>query len=155
MDNKDKILRSLVQFFKYSLIGGLNVTIDVVMLNILSYATGITRGKMLFVFNIIAFCVYSICGYILNKKFTFKKTSEESAYFGYASVLFVSMILNSFMLVLLTSHNPLIHLMHHQRNIMKLNHLWLNISMLIGSIIIGIGAFLINKFYIFNKKKTC
>ena len=155
MNNKHKILQSLAQFIKYALVGSINIIIDVIILNILSYTTGITSGKMLFVFNIIAFSVYSICGYELNKKFTFRETSSEKAYFQYASVLFFSMILNSLMLILLTRRNPLIHLMHHHRNIMNLNHLWLNISMLIGSMIIGLIGFLINKFFVFNKKKTC
>jgi len=154
MNNKHQTIQSLVQFVKYALVGATNVIIDVIILNILSYTTGITHGKMLFVFNIIAFCIYSICGYNLNKKFTFSDTAPKKAYFQYSSVLFFSMILNSFMLVLLTSRNPLIHLMHHQRNIMKLNHLWLNISMLLGSMMIGVFGFLINKFFVFNKKKT-
>jgi len=155
MNNKHKTLQSLVQFIKYALVGAVNIIIDITILNILSYSTGITSGKMLFVFNIIAFSVYSFCGYQLNKKFTFKKTSSKKAYFQYASVLFFSMVLNSFMLVLLTSRNPLIHLMHHHRNIMRLNHIWLNISILIDSMIIGSLGFLINKFFVFNKKKTC
>jgi len=155
MDNEHKTKQSLTQFIKYSLVGGSNTLIDISVLNILSYTTGITHGKMLFTFNLIAFSIYSICGYNLNKKFTFRESSTKNAYFQYASVLFVTMILNSFILVLLTRRNPLIHLLHrHHRNIMHLNHLWLNISMIIGSIILGILGFLINKFFIFNKKKT-
>ena len=112
MNNKHKTLQSLTQFIKYALVGATNIIIDIIILNILSYTTGITNGKMLFVFNIIAFSVYSICSYKLNKKFTFRETSHKKAYFQYASVLFFSMILNSFMLILLTSHNPLIHHIH-------------------------------------------
>ena len=155
MNNKHKIMQSLAQFIKYALVGASNITIDIIILNILSYTTGITSGKMLFVFNIIAFSVYSICGYKLNKKFTFGETSCEKAYFQYASVLFFSMILNSFMLVLLTSNNPLIHHMPKHTNIHKLNHLWFNISILIDSMTIGLLGFLVNKFFVFNKKKTC
>lgn len=155
MNNKHKILQSLIQFIKYALVGSINIIIDVIILNILSYTTGITRGKMLFVFNLIAFSVYSVCGYALNKRFTFRETSSEKAYIQYASVLFFSMLLNSFMLVLLTSRNPLIHLVHKHRNIIKLNHLWFNICILIDSITIGFLGFLVNKFFVFNKKKTC
>ncbi len=77
MNNKNKTLNPLTQFIKYALVGAINIIIDIIILNILSYTTGITSGKMLFVFNIIAFCVYSICGYKLNKKFTFKETSHK------------------------------------------------------------------------------
>jgi len=154
MNNKNKKAQSLTQFIKYGIVGGSNTIIDIAVLNILSYTTGITHGKTLFLFNIIAFSIYSICGYNLNKKFTFKENATKNAYFQYASVLFITMILNSFILVHLTRRNPLIRLMHHHRNIVHLNHLWLNMSMIIGSIILGILGFLINKFFVFNKKKT-
>src|SRR5665647_742154 len=99
---------------------------------------------MLFVFNIIAFSVYSICGYNLNKKFTFSESSKDTSYFEYASVLLFALILNSCMLVILTSRNPLIHLLHNKSNIIKLNHLWVNICILIDSMTIGFLSFLIN-----------
>ena len=154
MKNKYKTLQSLTQFIKYALVGANNIIIDVIILNILSYTTGITSGKMLFVFNILAFCVYSLCGYELNKRFTFNETSHKKAYFQYASVLFFSMLLNSLMLILLTSHNPLINYMHSAADIVKLNHLWFNICILIDSMTIGLLGFLVNKFFVFNKKKT-
>lgn len=154
MNNKNKTLKSLAQFVKYSLVGATNIIIDIIILNILSYATGITSGKMLFVFNVIAFCVYSFCGYKLNNKFTFRGTSHKKAYFQYASVLFFSMILNSFMLIILTSHNPLIHHMHRGVNIMRLNHIWFNMCILIDSMTIGLLGFIVNKSFVFNKKKT-
>ncbi|WP_310889531.1 GtrA family protein [Clostridium estertheticum] len=154
MNNKNKMNQSLAQFIKYSVIGAFNTVIDIAVLNILSYITGITRGKFLFLFNFIAFLIYSICGYYLNKKFTFKENSAKNAYFQYASVQFVSMILNSFILVHLTHRNPLIHLLHHHRSMAHLNHLWLNISMLIGCTILGVFGFFINKFFVFNKKKA-
>jgi putative flippase GtrA len=156
MNNKHKKIQSLTQLIKYALVGSTNVIIDIIILNILSYSTGITRGKMLFVFNLIAFSVYSICSYKLNNKYTFRGsvTSHRKAYFQYASVLFISMILNSIMLYLLTRHNPLIHHLHRRINPMRLNHLWFNICILIDSVTIGSLGFLINKFFVFNKKKT-
>jgi len=158
MNNKIKKKQSLAQFINYSLVGVSNTIIEISILNLLSYITGITHGITLFLFNMIAFSVYSIFGYKLNKKFTFKdasrETSSEKAYFQYASVLFFIMILNSFLLVILTSRNPLIHLFHHQIHRMTLNHIWLNISMLINSIFLGVLGFILNKFFVFNKKKT-
>ncbi|MBU3093285.1 GtrA family protein [Clostridium sp. CM028] len=155
MNNKNKTLQSLSQFINYTLVGATNIIIEIIILNILSFTTGITHGKILFVFNIIAFSVYSISSYKLNKKFTFKETPQQKGYLQYASVLFFSMILNSSMLVLLTSRNPLISLLHYHSNIIHLNHLWFNICILIDSTIIGLLGFLINKFFVFNKKKTC
>jgi len=154
MNNKHKKVQSITQFIKYALVGGSNMIIEFTILNILSYTTGITSGKMIFVFNFIAFSIYSVCGYNLNKKFTFRETSPKKAYFQYASVLFVGMITNSLLLIVLTSHNPLINIMHHHGNIVKLNHLWFNICIIMGSMTLGLFGFLINKFFVFNKKKT-
>lgn len=154
MNNKNKTYKSLTQFIKYAFIGAINTIIDIFILNILSFSTGITHGKMLFVFNIIAFSVYSVCGYYLNKKFTFAENSCNSTYFEYASVLLFGMILNSCMLVILTSKNPLIHFFPTGVNIIKLNHLWFNICILTDSITIGFFGFLINKFFVFNENKT-
>ena len=155
MNNKHKTLKFIGELIKYALVGCTNVIIDILILNILSYTTGITNGKMLFVFNIIAFLVYSISGYILNKNFTFKEISRPKAYFQYASVLFFSMIFNTLLLVVLTSYNPLITLIPNEPNIVKLNHLWLSLAIITNSAVIGLLGFLINKFFVFNKKKTC
>lgn len=155
MNNKLNTLKSIAELIKYALVGSTNIIIDILIINILSYTTGITSGKMLFIFNIIAFSIYSVSGYILNKNFTFKGTSRPKAYIQYASVLFFSMIFNSILLVLLTSYNPLITLIPNEPDIIKLNHLWLSLSILINSVVIGLLGFLINKFFIFNKKKTC
>jgi len=157
MSNKHITLQNLVQLIRYSLVGASNIIIDIIIMNILSYSTGITRGKILFVFNCIAFSVYSICSYNLNKRFTFRGTSHKTSYFQYASVLFISMVLNSLMLIILTGHNPLFHHMHRLHivaNVVKLNHLWFNICILIDSITIGFLGFIVNKFFVFNKKKT-
>jgi putative flippase GtrA len=155
MNNKLNKLKFLGELIKYALVGCTNVIIDILILNILSYTTGITSGKTLFIFSIIAFLVYSISGYILNKNFTFKGISRPKAYLQYASVLFFSMIFNSLLLILLTSHNPLIALIPNEPNIVKLNHLWLSLSVVTNSAVIGLLGFLINKFFVFNKKKAC
>ena len=155
MNNKHKTLQSLTELIKYALVGSSNVVIDVTILNILSYTTGITSGIMLFIFNIISFLVYSFCSFYLNKKFTFRQTTSENAYFQYASVLFFSMLLNSLMLVILTSKNPLLAFMAKQTDIVSLNHLWMNMVILMDSMVIGFLGFLINKFFVFNKNKAC
>ncbi|MEK6266090.1 MAG: GtrA family protein [Clostridium sp.] len=155
MNNKLKTLKFIGELIKYALVGCTNVIIDILILNILSYTTGITSGKTLFVFNIIAFLVYSISGYMLNENFTFKGIARPKAYFQYASILFFSMIFNSLLLVVLTSYNPLIALIPNEPNIVRLNHLWLSLVILTNSAVIGLLGFLINKFFVFNKKKTC
>lgn len=141
--NKEKTQNNLLQFITYALIGGSNVLINLCVLNLLTFLTGIYSNILvLFLFEFIAFITYSISGYFLNKKFTFK--SNENSYLKYISVLGGSAILNSILFITINSHN-----------IFNLsNKLWLNLSKLTTSMIIGIITFLINKFFVFKNKTT-
>ncbi|WP_373898619.1 GtrA family protein [Haloimpatiens sp. FM7315] len=139
--NKNRTLNNLFQFITYALIGGSNELINLGILNFLAYITHIYSNKLaLFLFEFIAFIAYSINGYILNRKFTFK--SINSSYLKYAAVLGSSAIFNTLLFITLNSKNKF--------NISP--ELWLNISKLIASITIGIITFLINKFYVFKNK---
>lgn len=131
---------TLFELIKYASVGALNVLIDFIILEILMITTGIYKGVYLAVFNGISFIVYSINGYNLNKKFTFK--AQKSSYFKYASILFSTMLLNSFILSTLTLYNFL--------NLKPL--LWASIVKIIASMTTGLLNFIINKFFVFNKK---
>ncbi|MFD3157552.1 GtrA family protein [Haloimpatiens sp. FM7330] len=140
--NKENTLSNLMQFITYALVGGSNGLINLLIINILSRLTNIYSGKTLFLFDFIAFIAYSINGYFLNRKFTFK--SKDSSYFKYAGVLAISAIFNTMLFVTLTNNNIF--------NLSK--SIWLNISKLIASITIGIITFLVNKFFVFKKQTT-
>ncbi|WMJ82169.1 GtrA family protein [Clostridium sp. MB40-C1] len=136
--------KNIVQFITYALIGGSNLIINFAVLNILSNITNIYSGTntytkiMLSLFEFTAFILYSINGYLLNKKFTFK--TNNSSYIKYALVLGTSAFFNANLFIILTAHNvfnlPI--------------KLWFNLSKLTSSITIGIVTFLINKFFIFK-----
>ncbi|WP_396276425.1 GtrA family protein [Haloimpatiens lingqiaonensis] len=140
MDTK-KTFNNLLQFITYALIGGSNELINLGILNFLTYITGIYYNKLiLFIFEFISFIAYSINGYFLNKKFTFKV--KNSSYFKYASVLGTSAIFNTLLFITLNAHN-----------IFNLsNSLWLNLSKVIASMTIGIITFLVNKFFVFKNR---
>lgn len=142
---ESSIKNNLIQFITYALIGGSNVIINFIVLNTLSSITKIysatnTYTKLiLFSFEVIAFILYSINGYLLNRKFTFKYT--KSSYPKYALVLGISSFFNANLFILLTAHNTF-----------NFNaKLWFNISKLISSITIGVITFLVNKFFIFKE----
>lgn len=136
--------KGIKQFILYSIIGGSNFLIDLGILNILWHVTGIYQGFTNYIFKFISFCAYSTNGYYWNKRFTFKSDSKSNSYFKYASVLGVAMLINASILSIMTMNN-----------IFKVNpKLWANISSLTGSIITGIASFLINKFFIFEKKQS-
>ncbi|NFM25919.1 GtrA family protein [Clostridium sporogenes] len=128
-----------IEFIEYVSIGALNVIIDFSVLNLLWFFTGLYSGNINYLFKLISFSIYSINGYTLNKKFTFK--TKNSSYIQYASVIGIAAILNGIILSNLSSYNLL--------NISQV--IWSNISALIASMSTGILSFLINKFFIFKK----
>ncbi|NFV12898.1 GtrA family protein [Clostridium sp. FAM 1755] len=128
-----------IEFIKYVSIGVLNVIIDFSVLNLLWFFTGLYSGNINYLFKLISFSIYSINGYTLNKKFTFK--TKNSSYIQYASVIGIAAILNGIILSNLSSYNLL--------NVSQV--IWSNISALIASMSTGILSFLINKFFIFKK----
>ncbi|AJD30518.1 MULTISPECIES: GtrA family protein [Clostridium] len=130
---------SFIEFIKYASIGALNVLIDFLVLNLLWSFTGMYSGNINYLFKLISFSIYSINGYFLNKKFTFK--TKDSSYIQYASVIGIAAILNGIILSNLSSYNLL--------NVSQV--LWSNISELIASMGTGILSFLINKFFIFKR----
>ncbi|MCY6483784.1 GtrA family protein [Clostridium aestuarii] len=137
--------QNLVQFITYALVGGSNVLINFAIINILSSITNIYSATdtysraLLYLFDIAAFGAYSINGYLLNRKLTFK--SNKSSYLKYALVLGISAFFNTNIFVWLTGHNTFYLPIK----------LWFNLSKLIASITVGIVTFLINKFFIFKK----
>lgn len=137
-----KIPRSLIQLINYSLVGLSNMILDLLIVNILMKIFNTYNGPLLMVFNIISFLVYSLNGYVLNKKFTFK--SEEKSYLKYMIVLGGSVIIESPLFSLLTTFN-----------IFSLDKvLWANICKIISFTLGGVMCFLINKFLIFKDKKS-
>lgn len=131
---------TLIQFILYGTIGGLNVVLDFSFLNLMMYLTGIQKGFILFIFNVMSFFIYSTSGYFLNKKFTFKDNTSAS-YYKYISVLGFAMIINGIILSILSLHNLL--------SVSPL--IWANICKLIASITTGTVSFIVNKHYVFKK----
>lgn len=131
---------TLIQFIKYALIGGSNVIIDFGFLNIIMHVTGIHKGFMLLVFNILSFFIYSANGYFWNKKFTFKSHSKAS-YYGYIAVLGSAMLVNGLLLSVFSLHNLL--------NVSPV--LWANICKFAASLITGTASFILNKTVVFKK----
>lgn len=132
--------KSVLEFVKYAIVGTSNVIIDFSILNLLMYTTSVYKGGLLIIFNIISFAVYSVNGYLLNRKFTFK--SNDSSYFLYAAVLGSAMLINSYILYFLSINN-----------IMNINQvLWANAAKLFASVVSGVFSFLLSKNHIFKTK---
>lgn len=138
MINNFKNNKNIRQLLSYALVGTCNFILDITVLNLLMFIFKIYKGPILIIFNIFSFIMYSINGYFLNKKFTFK--SNQNSYLKYTSVLGIFMLINGVIFSFLSLYNIL--------NISQL--LWANISKSLASILSGFLAFWVNKFFVFN-----
>jgi putative flippase GtrA len=103
-------------------------------------STEIYKGNMLFLFQFVAFFAYSINGYFLNKKFTFKDGKRKNPYLAYIAVMGPAAMFSALLIRTLTLYN-----------IFNLSSsLWANIVIIFASISIGFISFLINKFLVFK-----
>lgn len=62
----------MIQFVKFGIVGGLNFTIDLGILNLLIYFSGITLGFYYSLFKALSFLIAVINSYVWNKYWTFK-----------------------------------------------------------------------------------
>lgn len=70
-------LRILYQFAKFFLVGGLNVLIDLGVLNLLIFLSGTGAGLLYSLFKGISFLVATVNSYFWNKYWTFKSTGGK------------------------------------------------------------------------------
>ncbi|HTL39697.1 MAG TPA: GtrA family protein [Methylomirabilota bacterium] len=80
------------QFWRYVTVGLLNTAIDFAVLNLLSAATGITKGNGLIPINIISFSVAIINSYFFNKYWSFDDKSFGDHGKKFSKFMLVSII---------------------------------------------------------------
>ena len=91
------------RFLKFSAVGAVNFLIDFSILNLLSFATGINKGIFAALFSAISFLIANLNSYFLNKKWTFKKDSENSNYKTFFAVSALGVAVNVFIIYIFTT----------------------------------------------------
>ncbi|MBU4223982.1 GtrA family protein [Patescibacteria group bacterium] len=87
-----KIIPVVYQVAKFVLVGGFNFLLDMGILNFLIFATGISTGLIQSGFKSASFFVAVINSYLLNKYWTFKRTTNESASKEFLQFIVVSLV---------------------------------------------------------------
>jgi len=81
----------VIQIIKFAVVGGVNTVVDLVVLNVLMFATGIASGIFYSVFKGVSFLVAVTNSYLMNKRWTFgsheKKVGKEFSRFLLISVV--------------------------------------------------------------------
>lgn len=89
------------------MVGSLGITIDFGLLNLMSWATGITRGSGLIPLNIVSFGAALVVSFYLNKHWTFKDESFTENFKKFNLFLIVSVIgttINTSIVTIFTTH---------------------------------------------------
>ena len=144
--DQDKLKLIIRQFVKFAIIGGINTAVDFGILNVLSWATGITSGNGLIPLNVISFSVAVINSYLLNKHWAFKDSASGEGGKKFSMFLLVSVIgviINTVVLrVVTTNIDPMFELSPQ---------LWLNVGKAAATVVSLIWNFLGYKFFVFKK----
>jgi len=91
------------RFLKFSAVGVVNFLIDLSILNLLSFATGINRGIFAAFFSAVSFLIANLNSYFWNKKWTFKKDGGNSSYKPFLAISILGVAVNVFVIYVLTT----------------------------------------------------
>ena len=131
----------LKQIAKFVLIGGFNTLIDLGVLNILIFTTGITSGLGFPLIKGTSFLVAISNSYFWNKRWTFH--SQKDVFLQFFTVSAVGFVLNvgvaSFVVNVITPQFELS------------KELWANIGGITGTLVVMTWNFLGYKFIVFKK----
>jgi len=140
--NKNK---TIFQIIKFSLVGVVNTAIDLGVLNILMFASGITSGIFYSIFKAISFTAAVINSYFMNKYWTFgaKKGEIEKEFSQFFLISIGGFIIN------VGSASIVVNLIP---NFLRVNpQLWGNVGALVGTFLGLAWNFLGYKFVVFRK----
>ena len=134
------------EFLRFCIVGFSNMAIDLGILNVLSYATGIYAGLGVVFLNIASFTVAVTNSYFWNKRWTFRHGSGMGAgeFSKFAAVNICGVVLNSGAVYIVTTFVGPLGGLHPQ--------LWLNIAKGIALPLSTAWNFFGTKFLIFTPK---
>ncbi|NQV00883.1 MAG: GtrA family protein [Parcubacteria group bacterium] len=143
---------TFIEIGRFVLVGGLNFLVDLGILNLLIFLTGIAFGGLYSVFKAISFAAAVINSYFLNKFWTFKASdaSDKSVkkigkeFFTFIIISLIGLGLNNLMASLIVNWaGP-------QWGISE--NLWANIGAITASFIAMFWNFMGYKFIVFREK---
>lgn len=144
-----KYVQLIKQLLKFGITGIINTGIDFVILNILTFLTGITQGYQLFGLNVASFSIATVNSYFLNKYWTFEARSKEKQAAQFSQFLAISIIgaiINSGIVAFFTTYiSPAFGLSPA---------IWVNVAKVFATFISLIWNFIGYKFIVFRRKTT-
>ncbi len=139
---------SIHQFRKFLFVGVANTLIDVLILNLLMFVTGIYKGDYLIIFNTISYSIGTCNSYILNKKWTFKDKSKSYSkqFTMFVTISLIGLGLNNVIIYGLTTYmSPAFGLGWV---------MWVNFAKIMGVGVVAMWNFIGYKILVFNLRST-
>lgn len=133
--------RNWKRFAKFCAVGFVNLAIDFLILNILSFIFGVHKGFDAAVLSSISFLFANSNSYFINKNWTFKDRNPKATYRMFLVVSLVGVVINASLVYFLTSHIA-------QSWFSDL--VWLNISKLFAIFLVAFFNYFCYKKYVFN-----
>ena len=139
------------QFFRFGLIGGMNTGVDLIILNILIFSTGLFEGTPYSIFKTISFVGAATFSYFMNKKWAFKDDSKEKAvrkFSQFFAVSIVGAVINVTVATLVVAYlKPTLG----SDFLFLSDKLWGSVGALFGTTIGLVWNFVGYKFFVFKK----
>lgn len=129
---------------RYLLIAVFNVTLNASIFNALILASGITRGRGIFVFTVISYAVATTNGFFWNKRWVFKHRTQSTmlTHALFWAITGGMALFGAAMIYVLTTWVGAPHPISE--------HVWANIALLLTLPITFAGNFLGNKYLVFR-----
>jgi len=134
------------QFLKFATVGVSNTLVDIGVLNLLMYLSGIYQGTFIIIFNVISVSLAIINSYFWNKYWTFGAKEEESKAQEFGTFVAVSLggaLINTLVVYSLTTFlDPAFGLG---------KELWANLAKILAIGLAWLWNFNGYKFFVFKK----
>lgn len=142
MQKQDVFNNAVVsQGVKFLLVGALNTFVDLAMLNLLIFLTGIASGLPFTIFKGISFLVAVSNSYLWNKHWTFR--SNKKVFLQFLMVATIGLFLN------VGAASFVVNVIGPQFGFK--NQLWANIGAAAGTLVVMAWNFAGYKFFVFRK----
>jgi putative flippase GtrA len=154
VDVKPSKIKTLInQFGKFFIVGIMNTSVDLIILNIETLLTGVTEGIGYSVQKGVSFLVAVTMSYFLNKNWTFGDSSKAEQGKKFSQFIFVSiigMIINiTVATVVVTYFKPIVNSFLNLTFLT--DQIWVSIGALCGTAVGLIWNFAGYKFWVFKK----
>jgi putative flippase GtrA len=134
-------MQVLRQIIKFVIVGGFNTLVDLAVLNLLIFLTGVASGTPFIFFKAASFLVAVLNSYFWNRRWTFR--SDKPAFIQFFAVSTIGLLLN------VGAASFLVNILGPQLGLSA--KIWANVGAVGGTLVVMTWNFLGYKFVVFKR----